>query len=322
MKINQERAMAIHSVPIISVVIPSYNSMHTIKKCLDSVINQSINVPYEIIVVDSSDDHTPDIMESYLPIVRYFHLTQKTIPAIARNIGIDHASGEYIAFTDSDCIVDEFWLQQIMKAHQSGYDVVSGSIINALPANLISIAEYFIEFREFSLHSSRRESDFLASCNFSIKANLFHETGKFPEIRASEDMFLANNIKIKGIKILFEPKIKIKHINRSHLQPFLRNQITLGFNAAVIRRILSQPGSFLVKHPIYATLIPVVKLIRTIQIMGRNRFPYNLFQFWNFMISFPFFIIGIMAYCIGFSRGIRAPESLPAGLKQKYEKKN
>jgi glycosyltransferase involved in cell wall biosynthesis len=309
------------SVPTISVVIPSYNSMHTIRQCLDSVIKQSINVPYEIIVVDSSADATPEILAAYAPRVQHYHLPQKTIPAIARNIGIKNATGEYIAFTDSDCIVDASWLQEILEAHHRGYDVVCGSVINAKPGNLISIAEYFLEFRELSSHFSCRESDFLASCNFSIKAELFEETGTFPEIRASEDMFLSYNVRQKGKIIFYEPKIKIKHINRIHLEPFLKNQVTLGFSAAVIRKILPQLGSFLVKHPIYAALIPAVKLTRTAQIVLRNKFPYNIYQLWNFLLSLPFFIVGSMAYSVGFSRGIRAPEYLLISLRKNLKKR-
>ena len=316
LEIQPEKSDIMSRTPIISVVIPSYNSMHTIRKCLDSVINQPVNIPYEIIVVDSSDDQTPEIMKNYLPRVRYYHLSKKIIPAIARNIGIEKSFGEFIAFTDSDCIVDASWLLQIMEAHQSGYDVVCGSVINARPGNLISIAEYFLEFRELSEYLPKKENDFIPAGNFSIKAVLFQETGKFPEIRASEDMFLAYNIKQKGIKILFEPKIKVNHMNRNRLQPVIENQLVLGFSSAIIRRILPQPGFFLVKNPIYATFIPVVKLVRTLQIVSRNKFPYNLFQFWNFLVSLPFFIIGIMAYSIGFSRGVRAPEAVPDNLKQ------
>ncbi|MDA3897415.1 MAG: glycosyltransferase family 2 protein, partial [Desulfobacteraceae bacterium] len=165
--------------PLISVVIPSYNSMHTIRQCLDSVISQSINQPYEIIVVDSSGDQTPEIVGGYRQRVRFFHLSQKTIPAIARNIGIGHATGEYIAFTDSDCIVDSSWLENIMRAHQSGYEVVCGSVVNARSANLISIAEYFLEFRELSEYLPKKENDFIPAGNFSIKAEILKETGNF-----------------------------------------------------------------------------------------------------------------------------------------------
>lgn len=294
--------------PLISVVIPSYNSMHSIRQCIDSIINQSVNRPYEIIVVDSSADSTPEILATYAPRVRYFHLSKKTIPAIARNIGIDHADGKYIAFTDSDCIPDSSWLREIMQAHAAGYDVVCGSVINARPCNLISIAEYFLEFRELSEYLPSKESEFIPAGNFSVKAEIFKKAGKFPEIRASEDMFLSHNIRQKGIKILFEPKIKIKHLNRNRLQPFLRNQIILGFSAALIRRILPKSGVFLVKHPIFAVLIPAVKLIKTFQIVSRNRFPYNIYQMLNMLMSLPFFILGIIAYSLGFSRGIRSPQ--------------
>lgn len=300
-----EKLNIMHPVPVISVVIPSYNSMHTIRRCLDSVMNQSITVPYEIIVVDSSEDKTPEILETYAPRVRYYHLSRKTIPAIARNIGIDHAAGEYIAFTDSDCIVDENWLQQITKSHGSGYDVVCGSIINARPANLISIAEYFLEFRELSEYLPEKIIHFFPAGNFSIKAEVIKEAGGFPDIRASEDMFLGHHLAAKGISIFFNPRIKIRHINRNRLKDLLKNQITLGFSAACARKVLPLPGSFLVKHHSYAVLIPVIRFFRTLQIIGRNRFPFNLYQFLNFMISLPIYLIGIAAFGIGFSRGVR-----------------
>jgi O-antigen biosynthesis protein len=291
--------------PKISVIIPSYNSMHTIEKCLDSVINQSINLPYEIIVVDSSNDKTPEIMQSYLSMVRYFHLAKKTIPAIARNIGVEKAAGEYVAFTDSDCVVASTWLEEVMKAHQSGYQVVCGSIANYRPRNIVSIAEYFLEFREFSERSPKRLINYFPSCNFSIKSHLFKKIGGFPDIRASEDMFLGYNLTKAGIQILFQPEINIKHMNRYRLKDMLKNQLILGVGAAVVRKILNRPGSFLVKHHGYAVLIPFIKLIRTIQIISRDKFPYNLYQYLNLILSLPIFTIGSVAYSIGFGRGVR-----------------
>jgi hypothetical protein len=92
--------------------------------------------------------------------------------------------------------------------------------------------------------------------------------------------------------------------------------MTLGFSAALIRRILPQPGFFLVKHPIFAPLIPAVKLIRTLQIVSRNKFPYNFYQLLNLVLSLPFYMMGILFYSVGFSRGVRAPESMPDGLRQ------
>jgi glycosyltransferase involved in cell wall biosynthesis len=290
--------------------------MQTIKKCLDSLMHQTGNIPHEVIVIDSSYDKTPEIVKNCYPSVRFVHLEQKTIPAIARNIGIEISRGEIIAFTDSDCIVDATWIEEIVNAHRTGYDVICGSIINARPGNLISIAEYFLEFREFSATSERRESNLLASCNFSMKSYLFEEAGRFPEIRASEDVFLAYSIREKGIKILFEPKVVIKHLNRNHIRPFLKNQSTLGMGAAITRRVLPLQGRFLVKHNSFAILIPFIRLIKTIEFITGNRFPNNMYQFLNVILSLPFYIFGSIAYSIGFSRGIRAPEATVSKLRK------
>ncbi len=84
----------------ISVVIPCFNREKTIARCLESVINQSID-PYEIIVVDDgSTDRSKEIIEKYSN-VRLINQNHKGAQA-ARNLGIYNANGNYIAFLDSD----------------------------------------------------------------------------------------------------------------------------------------------------------------------------------------------------------------------------
>lgn len=92
------------SSPSISVIIPAYNSSKTILRALDSVWSQSV-VPYEVIVVDDgSVDNTCAIIESKDPSVKL--IRQKNAgAAAARNTGVKHSSGDFIAFLDSD----DFW---------------------------------------------------------------------------------------------------------------------------------------------------------------------------------------------------------------------
>lgn len=88
----------------ISVVIPTFNRAHFLKKTIDSALNQTFK-NYEVIVVDDgSNDNTKEVAESYGNKIKYIY--QKNAgPSSARNTGIMHASGTYIAFLDSD---DEF----------------------------------------------------------------------------------------------------------------------------------------------------------------------------------------------------------------------
>jgi len=95
-------------IPVLaSVIVPSYNSMRTIRRCLHSILAQETSFPFEVICVDSSKDETPDIISREFPQVRLIHIERQTYPGSARNLGIRQAQGSIIACTDSDCIVDK-----------------------------------------------------------------------------------------------------------------------------------------------------------------------------------------------------------------------
>lgn len=87
----------------ISVVVPSYNGSSTIRRCLSSLLGQRRPAD-EMIVVDSSDDETPAIIENEFSQVHLIHREDQTFCGAARNIGVQVASGNIIAMTDTDCI--------------------------------------------------------------------------------------------------------------------------------------------------------------------------------------------------------------------------
>ncbi len=93
----------------VSVVIPAYNSGAFIARAIDSVLNQTL-APYEIIVVDDgSTDDTAHVVKKY-DNVKYIH-QQNAGASVARNTGIEAATGNWIAFLDAD---DE-WLKNKLK---------------------------------------------------------------------------------------------------------------------------------------------------------------------------------------------------------------
>ena len=104
----------------ISVVIPVYNVEKYLRRCLDSVLHQ-VDVTKEIILVDDgSTDLSGKICDEYAekhPEVKCLHISNSG-PATAKNIGYDHATGNYIAFVDSD---DEIKPNMFSKMLQSGY---------------------------------------------------------------------------------------------------------------------------------------------------------------------------------------------------------
>ncbi|MFQ5708771.1 MAG: glycosyltransferase [bacterium] len=292
----------------ISVIIPSYNASATIPRCLQSLHEQQPDCEFEVIVVDSSDDGTEKLIEKTYHAVKLVHLPEKTMPSRARNVGAAKATGEILAFTDSDCVPDRKWLENIAKNFGNGHEIVGGSVQNGRPESWISRAEYYIEFREFSVNSPKREIRFLPSCNFAIARSLFEHIGGFPDVRASEDTLFAHKLAEQGHKIIFDPEVKIKHLNRNKWRPYLKNQFILGKYAAVVRKVLPMPGGFFVKMPYAFPLLPWVRTLRTLQFILQNSFKDGLQQLFEFLLIYPIFFIGSMVWSYGFYCGIKTPE--------------
>ncbi len=96
-----------------SVVIPTYNRLNILKKCLAALENQNFDQNYEILVVDDgSTDDTVDFLRSHPNQFPHVKVLQQNhaAAAAARNLGIDSAQGEYIVFVDSDIIVTSDYL--------------------------------------------------------------------------------------------------------------------------------------------------------------------------------------------------------------------
>lgn len=88
--------------PFFSVIIPSYNHAHYVCEAIDSVLDQTFS-DFEIIVVDDgSTDHTRQAVQAYEhPAIHYIYQDNKGLPG-ARNTGIRHARGQWIALLDAD----------------------------------------------------------------------------------------------------------------------------------------------------------------------------------------------------------------------------
>lgn len=91
----------IHSAPLVSVVIPTYNRARTIRKALDTALEQTYQNIEIIVVDDGSTDETENVLAFYEGRIRYFKQANQGASA-ARNRGIREARGKYIAFLDSD----------------------------------------------------------------------------------------------------------------------------------------------------------------------------------------------------------------------------
>ena len=117
------------SKPAISVIIPVYNAQDGIKRCIDSLLNQSFK-NFEIILLnDGSKDNSLNILKEYELKYSFVRVIDKQNEGVAvtRNKGILLAEGEYIMFMDNDDFVDSDYIETFYQAiHEKNLDLVIG----------------------------------------------------------------------------------------------------------------------------------------------------------------------------------------------------
>ena len=118
-------------MPKLSVVIPVYNTEKYLRKCLDSVCNQTLQDIEIICVNDASTDNSLEILKEYASSdnrIKVINFPQNKGAAVARNTAIHEAKGEYIGFVDSDDYIDlDFYEKLYEKALEGGADIVVGN---------------------------------------------------------------------------------------------------------------------------------------------------------------------------------------------------
>lgn len=111
----------------VSVIIPVYNAEKYLKKCLDSVINQTLPDIEIICVNDCSKDSSLNILKEYSlkdERIKIIDCEQNGGESVARNIGIDNASGDYLAFVDNDDVIDlDFFEKLYNRAIETNADI-------------------------------------------------------------------------------------------------------------------------------------------------------------------------------------------------------
>lgn len=123
--------------PIVSIIVPVYNSEKYIKECLDSLINQSYKELQIIVINDGSRDSSGKIIEEFAKknsSIIYIEKVNEGV-AVARNCGIERATGKYLLFIDSDDYVAETYVQDLVECAEKnnselvicGYSIVDNT---------------------------------------------------------------------------------------------------------------------------------------------------------------------------------------------------
>jgi GT2 family glycosyltransferase len=292
------------SEPIVSVIVPCYNSARTIRACLTAILSQQTAVPFDVIVVDSSLDQTPLIVEQEFPTVRLIHLERRTFAGAARNIGARATKAPFCLMIDSDCIARADLLEQMVARHREAeYAAVGGSLRNGTPKSLSGWTGYLLEFKEFIPDAPMRDVNTVPTANVTYKRETLERYGYFDDdMWLSEDVLFNWKIHKSGDRILFDPAIEVTHLNRTGWKEVLSYQVSLGRCSAEARRRGGMPGDVLLRHPALITLMPLVRLLRAAKwLAGMDRKTFLMF-----LLISPMYLLGCGFWSVGFFKGAKA----------------
>lgn len=100
---------------LVSIVVPVYNSSKYLKRCIDSILNQTYKNIEVIIVENGSTDNSLEILKSYGNKINIITLSTKSL-GLARNTGIEVSKGQYISFIDSDDSIRKEFIEELVNS--------------------------------------------------------------------------------------------------------------------------------------------------------------------------------------------------------------
>jgi O-antigen biosynthesis protein len=221
--------------PRVSVVVCTYNGGKTLEQCLRSL--QALDYPdYEVIVVDDgSTDDTGEILARF-PGVRSVRQSNQGL-SYARNVGLRLATGEVVAYTDSDCLADPDWLTLLVdQLERTGAAAVGGpnltpedgwlaSCVAASPGQPTHVLE------------SEQVAEHIPGCNMAFRREVLEEIHGFDSQyrKAGDDVDVCWRLQQAGYWITFAPGAFVWHHRRQTVRAYLKQQAGYGEAEALLR---------------------------------------------------------------------------------------
>lgn len=197
--------------PKVSVIVPIFNKAAYLGDCLDSILNQTLQDLEIICVDDASVDETPGILAAFSerePRIRVYRNAVNLGPGPARNIGIDHARGTYVQFTDADDLLLPMALNSLYRLAESTGCAVVRAGLGLFPEGFSSWHQQHCtgltppERRQFDFAQEPRLSlPWLHTSYLFLRKFILDNAIRFPDLRDGEDPIFVASALVKTERV-------------------------------------------------------------------------------------------------------------------------
>src|SRR3990170_7160474 len=234
--------------PFFSIIIPTYNRTAQLTNCLHSftLLDYPRNCFEVIVVNDGGETKLEAIADTFRNQINLNPKTQPhSGPAAARNTGAAKAKGEFLAFTDDDCMPAPDWLQVLAANFTQKPDcIIGGRTINLLTNNIYSTMSQLIldiVYRHYNVkpHKSR----FFTSNNMALPIDHFFAIGGFnPNFTTSEDREFCDRSIHDGFQMIYVSEALVYHAHLLTFPTFVKQHFNYGRGAFYFHRARAQRG--------------------------------------------------------------------------------
>lgn len=231
----------------VTVVIPAYNATGTIGDCLESLARQSFpRDEIEVFIVDDgSTDGTPEYVERYaqawgadqprLRVIRQVHQG----PAAARNLGATAAQGDFLLFTDADCVPHIDWIKEMVAPFRfPEIAAVKGAYKTKQKSLVARFAQAEFDAR-YRLLAAAQYVDVVFSYSAGFRREVFRTVGGFDTsfpVADNEDTDLSYRVATSGHRIKFNPAAIVYHRHPATLRQYLRKKHSRAYWRVMVYR--------------------------------------------------------------------------------------
>lgn len=296
-----------------SVILPTRNNEDHIADLLDSIFSQIYEGETEVLVMDSSDDRTPEIAETYSHNhnVRVVRVEPDDYNyGDTRNLGASMTDGDFLVFISTDVdIRDDNWLIKLVKNLED--PLVAGVYGRQIPKEDASpMEEFFIKYtypnvrKVYYLGNVEKLTDFFFSnTNSAIKRGVWEKI-PLPEMLKSEDQEWVKRALLAGYKTVYEPDAAVYHSHHYSLKAVFREYFDSGATMPYVYNDekISSP-SFFVRGLNYEL----------------NQFRYFLEK--KYYINIPYSLVYDLIKFLGYFLGTKC-KYMPIWLKKTLSKKS
>ena len=291
--------------PKLSVVVASLNGKNGLQDCLDSILAGETSDIEIIVASRGANAPLHELSDRYrdVDLIQFSPDTQLPVLLAA---GIARSRGEIIAVTDSSCVVSSGWASSILRAHESEWPVIGGTVDMKAKEKLVNWAAYFCDYGQFMSSVSAGATTAVAGNNFSAKRGALKIGSEFVENEFWKTHW-CRSLQANGIELFLDPAISVRCDKKYEPLAFLARRFHQGRCFAGIRR----GGMSTPKRLLFAAGTSILPLLLTVRV-ARSVMRQKGFR-GKFLMSLPVILAASVLWSAGEAVGYLTGPGTSAG---------